>query len=128
MNGIAWLLPTDTVTLEATASGGAHVLWSGDTATVNNQLRLVMSQPYTVRATRISITTEEVATHLLGAASLLSQDELLFLDLLGNNNGGFDIGDFRAWLQEAGLIADVAPAEFLKAESEKGGKARKEER
>jgi M6 family metalloprotease-like protein len=127
-NGVAWLLPTDTVTLEATASGGAHVLWSGDTATVNNQLRLVMSKPYTVRATRISITSEEVATHLLGAASLLTQDELLFLDLLGNNNGGFDIGDFRAWLQEAGLVADVTPAEFLKAESEKGGKARKEER
>jgi M6 family metalloprotease-like protein len=127
-NGIAWLLPTDTVTLEATPSGGAHLLWSGDTATVNSQLKLVMSKPYTVRATRISITSEEVATHLLGAASLLSQEELLFLDLLGNNNGGFDIGDFRAWLQEAGLVADVAPAEFLKAESEKGGKARKEER
>jgi M6 family metalloprotease-like protein len=131
-NGIAWLLPTDTITLEATGSGGAHILWSGDTATVNNQLRLVMSKPYTVRATRISITSEEVATHLLGAASLLSQDELLFLDLLGNNNGGFDIGDFRAWLQEAGLIADVVPAELLQAleqaETGKGGEARKEER
>lgn len=131
-NGIAWLLPTDTVTLEATASGGAHLLWSGDTATVNNELMLVMSQPYTVRATRISITSEEVATHLLGAASLLNQDELLFLDLLGNNNGGLDIGDLRAWLQESGVIADVVPAELLQAleqaETGKGSKARKEER
>jgi hypothetical protein len=131
-NGIAWLLPTDTVTLEATPSGGAHLLWSGDTATVNNELRLVMSQPYTVRATRISMSTQEVATHLLGAASLLTQDELLFLDLIGNNNGGLDIGDFRAWLQETGVIADVVPAEFLQAleqaETGKGGEARKEER
>jgi len=131
-DGIAWVLPTDTVTLEATASGGAHLLWSGDTATVNNELMLVMSQPYTVTATRISITTEEVWRHLLGVASLLSQDELLFLDLLGNNNGGFDIGDLRAWLQETGVIADVVPAELRQtveqAEAGKGGKARKEER
>jgi hypothetical protein len=60
---------------------------------------------------------------------VLSEDELRFLDLIGNRNGGFDIGDFRAYLQDAGLVADVVPAEILEALEQAesvGGMAREE--
>ncbi len=55
-----------------------------------------------------------------------------YLDIIGNQNGSFDIGDFRAYLQEIGEItADVIPAASLEAQQDtersERGVARKEE-
>ena len=36
------------------------------------------------------------------AAGTLTADELTYLDYLGNNNGQFDVGDFRAWRDAGG--------------------------
>jgi len=52
---------------------------------------------------------EQVAAHLLGAGASLGSDELDYIDLVGNGNGRFDIGDLRAWLIQAGELAADAP-------------------
>ena len=35
---------------------------------------------------------------LIDGGQLLTADEVRYLDLLGNRNDGFDLGDFLAWL------------------------------
>jgi len=59
---------------------------------------------------RPTMAAEDVADHLLGVRTTLSADELEYLDEIGNDNGGFDVGDFRAWLQSEGLMSRVRPA------------------
>ncbi len=82
--------------------------------------------------TRPSLALDDVVNHLLSPVQALSADEQRFLDIIGNDNGGFDVGDFRAYLQDAGLTTDIVPAEVLKAlegaETRKVGSARKEGR
>jgi len=53
---------------------------------------------------RPALALTDVVEHLLGAATSLTPDEERFLDLIGNNNSRFDIGDFRAYLQESGIL------------------------
>jgi hypothetical protein len=51
-----------------------------------------------------------------GDPDALSDDAARFLDAIGNANGGYDVGDFRAYLLAAGLIqADPAPAALGRA-------------
>jgi hypothetical protein len=59
---------------------------------------------------RPTLAVENVSDHLLGVRTTLSADELEYLDEIGNDNGGFDVGDFRAWLQSEGLMSRVRPA------------------
>ncbi len=63
---------------------------------------------------------DQVVNHLLSPVTVLSEDEVRFLDLIGNRNGDFDIGDFRAYLQDAGLVAGVSPAAILEALDQSG--------
>ena len=48
---------------------------------------------------------DAVVAHLLGVAEMLDDAQLGFLDLLGNQNAGFDVGDFRAYLISIGMIS-----------------------
>ncbi|MGB5301710.1 MAG: choice-of-anchor D domain-containing protein [Gemmatimonadota bacterium] len=59
---------------------------------------------------RPDMAPQDVADHLMGVSTTLSASELEYLDDIGNQNGGFDVGDFRAWLQMEGLMSRVAPA------------------
>ena len=63
-----------------------------------------------VMVARPDLAPHDVADHLMGVSSTLSASELEYLDDIGNQNGGFDVGDFRAWLQMEGLMSRVAPA------------------
>lgn len=54
------------------------------------------------------LATSAVVSQLLGTKSQLNADELRYLDLLGNRNGEFDVGDFLAWVEATG-----APSEIL---------------
>jgi M6 family metalloprotease-like protein len=86
----------------------------------------------TIIITRPSLVLDNVVNHLLSPVSVLTADEERFLDIIGNQNGGFDIGDFRAYLQEAGLVAaDVLSADVIEAleqlDRSNRGAARKEE-
>ena len=53
---------------------------------------------------------EDVADHLMGVRTTLDATELEYLDEIGNANGSFDVGDFRAWLQQQGMMSRVRPA------------------
>lgn len=65
----------------------------------------------TMTVTRPTLAQGDVVDELLDVANSLTADEERFLDLIGNNNGQFDIGDFRAYLQDTGVIADIVPAD-----------------
>jgi hypothetical protein len=96
------------VQLTATpAAGGTFVAWSGDTASTNPVITLPMGRPYTVTA--VFVTTADVVAHLLGPTAPLTPAQVQALDANGNNNGGFDIGDFLAWVKATGapLTAEV---------------------
>lgn len=58
---------------------------------------------------RPDLALRDVVDHLLGVRTTLDAGELTFLDEIGNGNGGFDVGDFRAWLRIEGLTSAVAP-------------------
>jgi M6 family metalloprotease-like protein len=62
----------------------------------------------TIIVTRPSLVLDNVVYHLLSPAQPLSEDEERYLDIIGNQNGRYDIGDFRAYLQVIGLIAQEA--------------------
>jgi hypothetical protein len=53
----------------------------------------------------------DVVSQVLGTRQALSADHLKYLDLLGNNSGGFDVGDFLAWVDATGAQApEIAAA------------------
>jgi M6 family metalloprotease-like protein len=61
-----------------------------------------------------------VVAQILGTnTSALNADELKYLDLLGNNNGSFDVGDFLAWVDATGATP-AALAEAMAALAEAG--------
>jgi M6 family metalloprotease-like protein len=59
---------------------------------------------------RPELVPQDVADHLMGVRTTLSASELEYLDEFGNDNGSFDVGDFRAWLQSEGLLSRVSPS------------------
>ncbi|MGD8868507.1 MAG: M6 family metalloprotease domain-containing protein [Gemmatimonadales bacterium] len=75
--------------------------------------------------TRPILALNAVVDQLLGTAVSLTPDERRFLDLIGNENGRFDIGDFRAFLQESGIsvapvLADLTEPPSKAADREEG--------
>jgi Bacterial pre-peptidase C-terminal domain len=67
------------------------------------------SRSFTVTVTSPTVAIDAASQHLLGGAQL---DLTLqrFLDLQGNKNGRFDVGDFRAFLRAAGQLPAAAVA------------------
>jgi sugar lactone lactonase YvrE len=57
------------------------------------------SQNLTLQVSRPAVAAAAAAEHLMGVTGVLSEDQLRFLDLQGNRNGRFDIGDLRALLR-----------------------------
>jgi hypothetical protein len=62
--------------------------------------------PITVTAPTVA--AADVVSQVLGTRFVLTVDQLKYLDLLGNNNGGFDVGDFLAWVNVTGGAASPA--------------------
>ena len=58
---------------------------------------------YTLTVLRPDVSIGAAADHLLAGAQL-DDVVLRFLDLQGNNNGRYDLGDFRAFLRAAGRL------------------------
>jgi len=57
-----------------------------------------------------TLATDAVVAQLLGGTGGLTVDELRYLDLLGNRNGFFDVGDFKAWVDATGAPPSAPPA------------------
>ena len=63
---------------------------------------------FTLSVTAPTLATADVTTQLLGPTAPLNADQIRYLDFLGNNNGGFDIGDFLAWVKATGAPLSAA--------------------
>lgn len=50
------------------------------------------------------IDEEDCADAVVGVPTALSESEATFLDVIGNNNGSYDVGDFRAYLVLTGVV------------------------
>jgi M6 family metalloprotease-like protein len=58
--------------------------------------------PLTLSVTAPALVTATVLGALVGTGDTLGTDEARYLDLLGNRNGRFDVGDFLAFVQVTG--------------------------
>jgi M6 family metalloprotease-like protein len=114
---IGGTLPTGMSLDEATGviSGIPRVDGSFDISVEAVSAALSDQEDLTLTVTRPTLALVDVVDHLLGVSRTLTNDEERFLDIIGNANSRFDVGDFRAYLQESGLAADVVPADLLKA-------------
>src|SRR4029077_2551872 len=112
------------VTLTATDTSVVRTFqgWAGDTVTKNLTVTLPMTRPYSVRAVFLeTFTTAELVAQLLTGTSALTVAQLADLDQLGNNNGGFDLGDFLAWVQATGApLSAQQRARLVGARTKKG--------
>lgn len=64
---------------------------------------------FTIVVSQPSVSLTDAANHLLGS-SQLSIELQRFLDLQGNKNGRYDVGDFRAHLRAQGQLPDSVAA------------------
>ncbi|UCF19033.1 MAG: DVUA0089 family protein [Gemmatimonadota bacterium] len=63
---------------------------------------------YSITVTEATLAVTDVVNAILGVDGVLSPDEERYLDLLGNSNGVFDVGDFRAFLEATGGLGSAA--------------------
>lgn len=57
-----------------------------------------------IAVTAPALDHQAVVRHLVGPGPGLTPAQLTYLDLVGNRNGRFDVGDFHAWLEAAGHV------------------------
>ena len=127
---ISGSVPSDTfvtegapVTLTATDTSALRTFqgWAGDTVTKNLSITLPMGRPYSVRAVFLeAFSTAQVVAQLLNGSSTLTAAQLGDLDQLGNNSGGFDLGDFLAWVQATGAPLTTQQRTLVSALGRKG--------
>jgi M6 family metalloprotease-like protein/uncharacterized repeat protein (TIGR02543 family) len=63
---------------------------------------LTQTHTFTVTTTAPALTTAAVVAKLLTGSGPLTPGEVTYLDLIGNQNGQFDVGDFLAWVDLTG--------------------------
>ena len=66
------------------------------------------SRTFTLSVSVPTLATADVTAQLFGPTSPLTADQIRYLDFLGNSNGGFDIGDFLAWVKVTGAPSSAA--------------------
>jgi immune inhibitor A len=110
-----------TLTANDTSTTRSFQSWAGDTVTTNPSITLPMGRPYTVRAVFLeTFSTAEVVAQLLNGSSALTPVQLGDLDQLGNANGGFDLGDFLAWVRATGAPLSAQQHTAVKTVQRKG--------
>lgn len=118
-----FLMQGTQVTLTATAAPGMmFTLWTGDTVSTSTSLSLSMHRPYDLTANfsvSVPVTVAEARAEILGTGTL-STEQREHLDLQGNRNGYFDIGDYLSMLSRLGLAPGI-PAPVPMAASRAGG-------
>src|SRR5439155_25064524 len=80
----------------------------GFTARVNSGLQ-TKTFVDTITVTAPTLVKASVVAQILTGSSSLTTADLTYLDLIGNNNSTFDVGDFLAWVLATG--ATPAPAD-----------------
>jgi putative Ig domain-containing protein/List-Bact-rpt repeat protein len=122
----AGALPTGvTLSSGGALSGYPHVMGAFNyTATATSGAQQV-SQAFSFSTAAPTLLTADVVAQLLTGTSALNADQLRYLDYLGNNNSGFDVGDFLAWVNATGAplaAARPAVAATNRLPSRKGGR------
>ncbi len=98
--------------------GSLFVGWRGDTVATSQTITLPMGRPYDLEAsfvTEVAVGVQAATSEILGTTSL-SADQRTFLDLLGNRNGIYDVGDFLAYLRHTGQPVPAAALHLLGTE------------
>ncbi len=103
------------------AEGMTFAGWTGDTTAIAPVLTLAVSRPFDLVATftpTVAVTAADALQAVLGA-STLSEAQSAFLDLLGNRNGAFDLGDYLALVRRGGA---ATPAVSPPSDPPRGGR------
>ena len=106
-------LPEGTaITLSAAPEGGAIFAgWRGsDTTATGPTITLPMTRAFDVEASfvlEVAVAVGDATTEILGTPRL-TPEQKAFLDLVGNQNGFYDLGDYLALLRRGGQA--VPPA------------------
>lgn len=103
--------------ITATAGNGqTFINWTGDTTSSNATVVLPMHRPYNITANfsgAVAVTVQQATAEILGTPTLTAQQKS-YLDLIGNQNATYDLGDFLAYLKQQGVVASPpAPAKTL---------------
>jgi M6 family metalloprotease-like protein len=100
----------------APQAGAVFAGWTGDTTAARDTLTLRMLRPFDVTANFLEI--QEVAlpsaAEVLFGSSTLGSTQVTYMDVVGNRNGVYDLGDFLAAVDRS---AGKAPAEPMLAKA-----------
>ena len=103
----SWAAEGDSLILKATpASGSLFLGWSGDVTSSEPRLAVHATRAYSLTGTFVSTPLDSVVQQLLAGHGLAPAYVVQF-DYLGNRNGGFDLGDFVAWLDQSGTTVSA---------------------
>ncbi len=101
-----------TVRLDVVPTAAVEFLgWRGDTTTSAVSLTLTTDKPYDLIAEFVAFVEVDAtaATRALLGGPPLDAATVLYLDTIGNRNGGYDVGDLLAWLRKNRLPVPVLP-------------------
>jgi len=70
---------------------------------------LQVTDTFTLITTTPTLSTPAVVAQILNGSGTLTAGELTYLDLLGNQNNAFDVGDFLAWVNATGAPPVAVP-------------------
>ena len=78
---------------------------------------------FTLKVVPPVLAVDSVVNELLEISQPLTDDELIYLDLQGNNNQQLDLGDFVEWMRTTGGVTTAEEiAELLRAAAARGEK------
>lgn len=97
------------------SQGGVLSGWPTDTGTYTFQVSVTdgtqtARRGMTLHVLEPSLTLQQVLSLEFQGPASLNDDRRRYLDLQGNRNGAFDIGDFLRWLGRTGQVAPVTAA------------------
>ncbi len=93
------------VRVSVTVPAGVEFLgWVGDTTLATPVIDVTLNRPFDLVANLVTIAAVDgvaAARALLGGPAL-DLAARTYLDATGNRNGGFDLGDYLAWIRRTG--------------------------
>jgi len=92
--------------------GGVFIGTPAKDSSYTFTVRAISGQQFLDLPLRIAVTAPTLALNsvvgqLLSGGAQLTANEISYLDLLGNHNGQFDVGDFTAWLDKTGTVVSA---------------------
>ena len=103
---------------EQTGSFPLGVSVSSGSQSVVDTLQLTVIAP--------AFAVSDILQQLVGAGTPLSDEDIVYLDLLGNGNSWLDVGDFLGWVESTGAAVTTQEMAVLReVTSASGGEGRR---